>query len=47
MRRSTTLPKLTPQERKPVDTCGRYLLNNGKYLKSDDYLGYLEERIYQ
>ena len=47
MRRSTTLAKLTPQERKPVDTCGRYLLNNGKYLKSDDYLGYLEERIYQ
>ncbi|CDN16913.1 hypothetical protein RintRC_5548 [Richelia intracellularis] len=26
MRRSATLPKLTPQERKPVDTCARYLL---------------------
>ena len=38
MRRSATLPKLTPQERKPVDTCARYLLNNAKYLKSDDYL---------
>ena len=38
MRRSATLPKLTPQERKPVDTCARYLLNNAKYLKYDDYL---------
>ena len=38
MRRSATLPKLTPQERKPVDTCPRYLLNNAKYLKYDDYL---------
>ena len=38
MRRSGTLPKLTPQERKPVDTCARYLLNNAKYLKYDDYL---------
>ena len=38
MRRSATLPKLTPQERKPVDTCARYLLNNTKYLKYDDYL---------
>ncbi|CDN12683.1 hypothetical protein RintRC_6460 [Richelia intracellularis] len=27
MRRSATLPKLTPQERKPVDSCARYLLN--------------------
>ena len=36
MRRSATLPKLTPQERKPVDTCARYLLNNAKYLKYDD-----------
>ncbi|CDN16515.1 hypothetical protein RintRC_2513 [Richelia intracellularis] len=26
MRRSATLPKLTPQQRKPVDTCARYLL---------------------
>ncbi|CDN11951.1 hypothetical protein RintRC_2034 [Richelia intracellularis] len=38
MRRSRTLPKLTLQERKPVDTCARYLLNNAKYLKYDDYL---------
>ena len=38
MGRSATLPKLTPQERKPVDTCARYLLNNAKYLKYDDYL---------
>ncbi|CDN11619.1 hypothetical protein RintRC_3949 [Richelia intracellularis] len=39
MRRSATLPKLTSQERKPVDTCARYLLNNAKYLKYyDDYL---------
>ena len=38
MRRSATLGKLTPQERKPVDTCARYLLNNAKYLKYDDYL---------
>ena len=38
MRRSVTLPKLTPQEPKPLDPCARYLLNNAKYLKSDDYL---------
>ena len=38
MGRSATLPKLTPQEGKPVDTCARYLLNNAKYLKYDDYL---------
>ncbi|CDN14267.1 hypothetical protein RintRC_7671 [Richelia intracellularis] len=38
IRRSATLPKLTPQERKTVDTCGKYLLNNAKYLKYDDYL---------
>ena len=38
MPRSATLPKLTPQERKPVDTCARYLLNNAKNLKYDDYL---------
>ena len=40
MRRSSTLPKLTPQERKPVNTCGRYLLNNVKYLKYNDYIKY-------
>ena len=38
MRRSATLPKLTPQERKPMDTCARYLLHNAKYLKYGDYL---------
>ncbi|CDN13217.1 hypothetical protein RintRC_5244 [Richelia intracellularis] len=38
LRRSATLPKLTPQERQPVDSCARYLLNNAKYLKYDDYL---------
>ncbi|CDN12031.1 hypothetical protein RintRC_1876 [Richelia intracellularis] len=38
MSRSATLPKLTPQECKAVDTCARYLLNNAKYLKYDDYL---------
>ncbi|CDN10457.1 hypothetical protein RintRC_3218 [Richelia intracellularis] len=36
MGRSANLPKLTPQERKAVDTCARYLLNNAKYLKYDD-----------
>ena len=37
---SATLPKLTSQELKPVDTYtrARYLLNNAKYLKYDDYL---------
>ncbi|CDN12224.1 hypothetical protein RintRC_5600 [Richelia intracellularis] len=38
MRRSATLRKLSPQKGKPVDTCGRYLLNNAKYLKYDHYL---------
>ncbi|CDN12762.1 hypothetical protein RintRC_5109 [Richelia intracellularis] len=38
MPRSPTLLKLTPQERKPVDTCARYLLNNAKYLKYDGLL---------
>ncbi|CDN13041.1 hypothetical protein RintRC_1060 [Richelia intracellularis] len=37
MRQSGTLPKLIPQERKTMDTCARYLLNNAKYLKYDDY----------
>ncbi|CDN11909.1 hypothetical protein RintRC_7673 [Richelia intracellularis] len=31
-------PNSPPQEGKPVDTCARYLLNNAKYLKYDDYL---------
>lgn len=38
MRRSATKRKLTPQERKPVDNCARYLLNNREYLKYHDYL---------
>ncbi|AFZ04614.1 ISKra4-like element ISCasp3 family transposase [Calothrix sp. PCC 6303] len=38
MRRSATLRKLTPSERKSVDACARYLLNNSAYLKYDDYL---------
>lgn len=38
MRRSATLRQLTPQERKPVDACARYLLNNAKYLRYDRYL---------
>ncbi|PAX59965.1 ISKra4 family transposase [Brunnivagina elsteri] len=38
MRRSATLRKLTTEERKPVDNCARYLLNNANYLKYDDYL---------
>ena len=38
MRRSATLRQLTPSERKPVDTCAKYLLNNAAYLKYDHYL---------
>ncbi|NEO17793.1 MULTISPECIES: ISKra4 family transposase [unclassified Moorena] len=38
MRRSATLRKLSPSQRKPVDNCARYLLNNAAYLKYDDYL---------
>ncbi|CDN14509.1 hypothetical protein RintRC_3444 [Richelia intracellularis] len=38
MPRSAILPKLTSQERKPVDTCARYFFYNAKYLKYDDYL---------
>ncbi|CDN16301.1 hypothetical protein RintRC_4307 [Richelia intracellularis] len=38
MGRSATLLKFTPQERKLVDTCARFLLNNPKYLKYDHYL---------
>ncbi|CDN11662.1 hypothetical protein RintRC_3166 [Richelia intracellularis] len=30
--------KLTPQQRKPVDSYARYLLNNAKYLKYHHYL---------
>jgi hypothetical protein len=38
MGRSATKRQLTDSERKPVDTCARYLLNNAAYLKYDDYL---------
>ncbi|MEL7243872.1 MAG: ISKra4 family transposase [Cyanobacteria bacterium J06573_2] len=38
MRRSATLRKLAPSERKPVDNCARYLLNNAAYLKYNEYL---------
>ena len=38
MRTSATKRKLTPQERKPVDNCARYLLNNREHLKYHDYL---------
>jgi hypothetical protein len=38
MRRSATLRKLTPSQRKPVDNCARYLLNNTAFLKYDEYL---------
>lgn len=38
MRRSATLRQLTPSQRKPVDSCARYLLNNANYLRYDDYL---------
>jgi hypothetical protein len=29
---------LSPEERKPVDTCARYLLNHSQYLRYDQYL---------
>jgi hypothetical protein len=38
MRRSATKRQLSESERKPVDTCARYLLNNSAYLKYDKYL---------
>jgi hypothetical protein len=38
MRRSATLRQLSPSQRKPVDNCARYLLNNANYLRYDDYL---------
>ena len=38
MRRSATLRQLTPSQRKPIDNCARYLLNNSSYLKYNDYL---------
>lgn len=38
MRRSATRKKLTPEARKPVDTCATYLLNKSPYLHYDRYL---------
>lgn len=38
MRRSATKRQLTEDERKPVDVCARYLLNNSAYLKYNEYL---------
>lgn len=38
MRRSATRRKLSPEDRKPVDTCARYLLNHSQYLQYDRYL---------
>ncbi|NEO00534.1 MAG: ISKra4 family transposase [Moorea sp. SIO3I7] len=38
MRRSATLRQLNPSQRKPVDTCAQYLLNNSAYLQYNDYL---------
>lgn len=40
MRRSATLRSLSPQARKPVDTCARYLLNHSPYLRYDSYLSF-------
>lgn len=38
IRRSATLRKLSGDERKPVDTCAGYLLNNAAYLRYHEYL---------
>jgi hypothetical protein len=38
MRRSATRRALSPETRKPVDTCARYLLNHSPYLRYDRYL---------
>ncbi|MHC5720637.1 MAG: ISKra4 family transposase, partial [Nostoc sp.] len=38
MRRSATLRELKPEQRSAVDKCANYLLNNGAFLKYDDYL---------
>jgi len=38
MRRSATRKKLSPEARKPVDTCATYLLNKSPYLHYDRYL---------
>ncbi len=38
MRRSATRRGLCPEDRKPVDDCARYLLNNRPYLRYDVFL---------
>lgn len=38
IRRSATLQNLSPEQRKSVDTCADYLLNNVDYLRYDAYL---------
>jgi len=38
MRRSATLRGLSSKQRKPIDTCARYLLNHSPYLRYDRYL---------
>lgn len=40
MRRSATRRSLSPQARKPVDICARYLLNHLPYLRYDIYLSF-------
>lgn len=38
IRRSATLRGLTPEQRKPADTCADYLLKYAPYLRYDEYL---------
>lgn len=38
IRRSATLRDLDPKDRKPADSCAKYLLNHKKYLHYDQYL---------
>jgi hypothetical protein len=38
MRRSATKRNLSKDQRAPIDTCARYLLNNRRYLRYDEYL---------
>ena len=38
MRRSATLRGLSSNQREPIDTCARYLLNHSSYLRYDHYL---------
>ena len=38
MRRSATLRGLTARQRKPVDTCARYLCKYARFMRYDEYL---------